>query len=206
MTSYRGLDLFSRALLARGVVLALAGAVALRWPDDALSVAMAVAGGAVLAAGAGDLAVARAAGRAFRGWPVIAAHGAASVAFGALTLAARRAHQLAPWPLVAGWMACYGLLLATLALALWPWRRPRWALLGATAVVAAAAAVTTLTPELPPFASLYLGAAFAVLLGVVHAVAGLWLRRAAMPAVAPTLQSSWAPPVMPPGARPAARR
>jgi hypothetical protein len=47
--------------------------------------------------------------------------------------------------------------------------------------------------EMPELVPLYLGACFAVFLGALHLVGGLWLRRTVMPQFAPTVQAGWAP-------------
>jgi Uncharacterized conserved protein len=202
MTAYRALERLSRSQLSRGIGLALLGSVAINWPERALPVAMTAAGVGLVLSGGYDLGIAFAARHVLRVWVVLGIHGLASLTFGLLTIGLPYVEQRAALPMVAAWMALYGLMMTTLAFALWPMRRTRWALLGSTLLVISTGVVATRMHDLPTFVPLYLGAFFAVLLGAMHVSAGLWLRRIGMPAFAPTLQSTWAPPAMHAGERP----
>lgn len=202
MTSHRAVDLFSRSQLGRGFVLAQLGIAAINWPEVALPTSMAVAGALVLLSGAYDVYVGAAARDTFRAWPVFVGHGAACAAFGLLTIGLPRISQGVAMLLVAIWLIGYGLMTAALAMALWPMPRTRWTLLGVTILFVPLGLFATTLGDMPQFVPLYLGAFFAVFLGVLHLVGGLWLRRVAMPYFAPTAQAGWAPPVTPADARP----
>jgi uncharacterized membrane protein HdeD (DUF308 family) len=200
MTAFRTLDRFSRSQLARGAVLASLGVAAINWPEVALPASMTAAGVFVALSGMFDIYVGRAARDVFRGWPVLAGHGAACVVFGVLTILLPHLPLGAAMALVALWLVLYGVMTAALALALWPMPRTRWTLLGVTVVVVPAGLLATTLADMPIFVPLYLGACFAAFLGVVHLAGGVWLRRVAMPGFAPTTQSRWAPPATPAGA------
>ena len=200
MTAYRALDLFSRSQLVRGGVLVALGIAALQWPDAALPASMAAAALLVVSSGAYDVYVGAASRREFRGWLLLAGHGAACIAFGILTGVLTRVPQDFAMLLVALWVALYGSMTAALSLALWPMRRTRWTLLAVTVVLVPVGLVAMTLGDMPQLVPLYLGAGFAVFLGAVHLAGGLWLRRIAMPQFAPTLQAGWAPPAGPAGA------
>lgn len=202
MTPYRAVDLFSRSQLVRGFVLVQLGIAAINWPEVALPTSMAAAGALVALSGAYDVYVGTAARDTFRAWPVFAGHGAASVAFGLLTFALPRMSQELAMVLVAIWLILYGVMTSALAMALWPMPRTRWTLLGVTIVFVPLGLFATTLADLPEFVPLYLGAFFAVFLGALHLIGGLWLRRIAMPYFEPTVQSRWAPPMRPAGAHP----
>ncbi len=193
-SSWQAVDRFSRSLLVRGGALVVPGLAAILWPEATLPTAMMTAGALVILSGLYDVRVAAGARRAFRGWPLLAGHGAASVAFGLLTIGLARAPQHLAMTLVAAWMLAYGAMTGALALALWPMRRTRWTLLAATAIVIPAGLLATTLGDVPRFVPMYLGAFVAVFLGTLHLAGGLWLRRVAMPRLAPTLQSAWASP------------
>ena len=197
MTPYRAVDLFSRSQLVRGFVLAQLGIAAVNWPEVALPTSMAAAGALVLLSGAFDTYVGAAARDTFRAWPVFAGHGAASVAFGLLTVALPRMSQDLAMVLVAIWLIMYGVMTAVLAMALWPMPRTRWTLLGVTIAFVPLGLFATTLAGMPEFVPLYLGAFFAVFLGALHLIGGLWLRRVALPYFEPTAQSRWAPPATP---------
>ncbi|HET7190239.1 MAG TPA: DUF308 domain-containing protein [Gemmatimonadaceae bacterium] len=202
MTPYRAVDLFSRSQLVRGLVLAQLGIAAINWPEVALPTSMAVAGALVALSGAYDVYVGAAARRSFRAWPVFVGHGAACVGFGLLTFALPRMAQSVAMFVVAIWLIAYGMMTTALAMALWPMPRTRWTLLGVTIVFVPLGLFATTLGDMPEFVPLYLGAFFAVFLGVLHLTAGLWLRRIALPYFAPTTQAAWAPPVTPTDAHP----
>lgn len=197
MTSYRAVDLFSRSQLVRGFVLAQLGIAAINWPEVALPTSMAIAGALVVLSGAYDAYVGAAARDTFRAWPVFVGHGAACAAFGLLTVTLPRISQGVAMLLVAVWLIGYGLMTGALAMALWPMPRTRWALLGVTIVFVPLGLFAATLGDMPEFVPLYLGAFFAVFLGALHLIAGLWLRRIAIPYFAPTTQSRWAPPIAP---------
>jgi uncharacterized membrane protein HdeD (DUF308 family) len=203
MTPYRAVDLFSRSQLLRGFILAQLGIAAINWPEVALPTSMAVAGVLVALSGAYDVYVGTAARGAFRAWPVFVGHGAACAAFGLLTIALPRMSQGIAMFLVAFWLIAYGLMTTALAMALWPMPRTRWTLLGVTMVFVPLGLFAITLGDMPEFVPLYLGAFFAVFLGALHLLGGLWLRRMAMPYFAPTTQAAWAPPTTPADAHPA---
>jgi uncharacterized membrane protein HdeD (DUF308 family) len=192
MTPYRAVDLFSRSQLGRGGLLALLGIVAISFPEVALSAAMVSAGVLVVLSGAYDVSVGVASRRGFRAWPVFAAHGLACIAYGLLSIALPYVPQRTAMELVSAWLILYGLMAAALALALWPARRTRRTLLGVTMLFVPLGFVAITLVGAPAFVPSYLGAFFALFLGLLHVAAGLWLRRVAMPHFAPTAQAGWA--------------
>lgn len=206
MTPYRAVDLFSRSQLVRGFVLAQLGIAAINWPEVALPTSMAAAGALVTLSGAYDAYVGAAARQICRAWPVFAGHGAASIAFGLLTVALPRLSQDVAMMLVAIWLILYGLMTAALAMAFWPMPRTRWTLLGVTSVFVPLGLFANTLAGMPEFVPLYLGAFFAVFLGALHLIGGLWLRRIALPYFEPTAQSRWAPPATPAHAHPRVTR
>jgi uncharacterized membrane protein HdeD (DUF308 family) len=197
-TPYRTLDHFSWSQLARGFVLVQFGVAAINWPETVLPVSMALAGLLVALSGAYDVTLGIRGRRALRAWPLLAGHGAACVAFGALTVGMLHVPLSTAMTLVALWLVLYGATTGALALALWPMRRTRWALLVVTATVIPLGLGAPLLVDLPEFVPLYLGAFFSVFLGVLHLAGGLWLRRVALPQFAPTVQAEWGPIARPP--------
>ena len=193
LSPYRALDQFSWSQLVRGFVLVQFGIAAINWPEAALSTSMTVAGALVALTGLYDVVLGVGARRSLRAWPVLVGHGAACVAFGALTMGLPHLSISTAMSLVALWLVLYGALAGALALGMWPLRRTRWTLLAVAAMIIPLGVASTLLADMPEFVPLYLGAFFAVFLGTLHLAGGFWLRRVALPQFEPTVQAGWAP-------------
>ena len=192
-TTNRLLGRLAWSQVARGAALTLLGAGAVAWPELALPRSMRAAGVLVALSGLADVIVGVRLRPTFRAWPLLAGHGVACIAFGLLTLALPRVSLALGMQLAALWLLLYGVIAGLLALALWPLPRTRATLAGVAVAFIAMAALARWLVQMPEFVAIYLGACFAVLLGLLHVIAGLWVWRVVMPEFAPTIQTGWVP-------------
>ena len=182
---------FSTSLLTRGVLLVFLGIAAIGWPESALVVAMLTSAALLLVMGAFEMFLALRARDATRGWMVPLANGAACIVFGLLTLVFPSISLRFTLLLVAVWLLLYAAMTGALALALWPMPRTRRVLLAWTALNVLLALLAIGVPSATVITLLYVGAGYAVAFGALHIAYGIWVRRIAVPYVAPTMQSSW---------------
>jgi uncharacterized membrane protein HdeD (DUF308 family) len=129
--------------------------------------------------------------RPFPEWRLLLVHGVALVGFALLTFACFQVPFRTGMLLIALWLTLYCMLTGGLALALWPMRRTRWALLAWTGVNLIVAAVAVAYAGATVFALLLFGAVYATMFGAFQIASGVWVRRIVLPHVAPTTQSGW---------------
>ena len=164
-------------LLIRGLVLLAMGALAVRWPREAIAEAVQYAGGIAVFLGILELGTALAGEalmsiRFFR-----AGHAVTSITFGFI------AGAVATRPIEDGlvlavlWLGGYAAFLLLLTARLWVYRKVRLALiLWVTANVASIAACLVLGSD-SRSAILFGGAAYTAVLGIATLVAARWLHR-----------------------------
>ena len=192
-TTHRLLAGVAWSHLMRGATLTVLAALAITWPESSLRASMRLAGAVVSLSGLVDVGLSLRLRPTFRAWPLLVGNGLACVAFGILTAEMGGVSPAVSMPLAALWLLLYGIVAGLLSLALWPLARTRFALASVAAGCIATAVVARWMVELPQVVSIYLGAFFAVLLGVLHIAAGVWIRRMVMPEFAPTTQADWMP-------------
>jgi magnesium-transporting ATPase (P-type) len=164
------------SMLLSGIVATPLAAIALRWPDPALVLAMVAAGGVIGTFGIFDLAAAMTGGTLPSVRAFFLGHGAASVGFGLVTASIPVASPEVARTLAVTWLGLYALFLTLLVWRLWYAHHVRRALMlwcGANAVIALFLAVVRPMPEL---GLLYAGAAYTVAFGVMLMAAGLWIQ------------------------------
>jgi len=182
---------FAAVLWGRGVIALACGVAALAWPDAALLRAMLLTAIVLAASGVYELGFAWHNRHRHRGWPLALADGAACLGMAAIsgTLTAVPFHLT--MLLAAGWLLACGVLAALLALAIWPMRRSRLAMLAWAAAQLALAAVAMFDQSADLIVLLYVGATYTVAFGVFQVVAAQWMRCVALPQYEPTQQRRW---------------
>jgi hypothetical protein len=93
--------------------------------------------------------------------------------------------------IAAAWLLACGVLALLLALAIWPMRRSRLAMLAWAGAQLALAAVAVFDKNADIVTLLYVGAAYTIGFGLFQVVAAQWMRRMAMPQFEPTRQHHW---------------
>jgi uncharacterized membrane protein HdeD (DUF308 family) len=197
---------FSTSLLARGALLVFLGIAAIGWPDDALLLAMLAAASVLASLGIYEMYIALRTRTATPGWMIPMADGAASIGFAILSLVFLGLRLEVTLVLVAIWLVLYATLTSGLALALWPMARTRNMLIAWTMLNLSLALLAVGAPGINIFTVLYVGAGYAVAFGALQVLSGIWIRRVAVPYVAPTTQASWQPPLSFPEPQRADRR
>jgi hypothetical protein len=96
--------------------------------------------------------------------------------------------------LAAAWLFACGVLALLLALAIWPMRRSRLAMLAWSGVQLALAAFALFDENADLVTLLYVGAAYTIGFGLFQIVAAQWMRRVAMPQFELTQQHRWLAP------------
>lgn len=182
---------FANVLRARGWLALTCGVAALAWPDTALLRAMALTGIVLAASGVYEMVFAVRNRQLNRGWPLALADGAACLGLAILTATLTVISYHATLLLTSLWLLACGVLAFLLALALWPMRRTRLAMLGWSIVQLALAAFAAFDPEAGLFTLLYVGAGYAIVFGVFQIAAARWMRHVAIPRFEPTLQRHW---------------
>lgn len=181
---------FSTSLLTRGSLMVFLGITAVSWPDRALVGAMFIAAGLLALFGLFEMIIAMRTRRTTPGWMVPMANGAACVGFALLTLVLPGLSFGLTLAFVALWLILYAALTGALALALWPMRRTRIALLAWTLLNVSLAFAAITAPHATIVTLLYVGAGYAIAFGALQVISGLWIRRVAVPYVAPSRTSS----------------
>lgn len=182
---------FAAVLQGRGAVALACGVAALAWPDPVLLRVMLFTAFVLAASGVYEMGFAWSNRHRNRGWPLALADGAAcfGMAVIALTLTAIPFH--ATMLLAAAWLSACGILALLLALAIWPMRRSRLAMLAWSSAQLALAIVALFDPNADLVTLLYVGAAYTICFGLFQLVAARWMRRMAMPQFEPTQQNRW---------------
>jgi hypothetical protein len=189
-TAYDGHTRFAMALTVKGAFMITLGGTALLWSDVALVNAMMLASLLLASLGLYEIFLGLQARRLSRGWPIPLADGVASLGLAILSVTLTAVPLSATMFLSSIWLGTNGVLLGALALALWPIRSARTALV-AWAAVDLLLAGMALTMQATIFTVLYAGAGYAIAFGVFQLVAGTWVWLTAAPEVAPTQQSRW---------------
>lgn len=193
---------FSAALYLKGALMLVGGAVALRWPDETLVMAMMFAGSLLALVAIYEILLSIHARRETRGWLLALADGSLALGLAVLTITLTAIPLRLTLLLSAGWLAATAVVAGVLALALWPMPRTRVAL-SPWAAVNVALAVMAVAYSADIFMLLYAGAAYAIVYGLFHLATASWMRRFGAPELTPPLQAAWSPPTQ---ARPLARR
>lgn len=164
------------SMLLSGIAAAPLAAVALRWPEPALVLAMVAAGGVIGTFGIFDLAAALASGTIPSVRAFFVGHGAASVGFGLLTASIPVA---SPWTgrlLAVSWLALYAAFLGLLVWRLWYSHHVRRTLIAWCGTNAVLALTLWLAAPMTTLGLLYAGAVYTFALGVMLMAAGLWIQ------------------------------
>jgi hypothetical protein len=93
--------------------------------------------------------------------------------------------------LAGAWLFACGVLAVLLALAIWPMRRTRLAMLGWSGAQLVLAAFALFDRNADLLTLLYVGAAYTIGFGLFQIIAAQWMRRVAMPQFEPTEQHRW---------------
>ena len=189
--SSRPVRRFATVLQGRGVIALACGAAALAWPDGMLLRAMLLTALVLAASGVYEMGFAYRNRHRNRGWPLALADGAACFGMAAISVTLTAVPFHMTMLLAAGWLLACGLLAMLLALAVWPMRRSRLALLAWAGAQIALAAVAMFDQSADLVALLYVGATYTVAFGVFQVVAAQWMRRVALPQYEPTQQHRW---------------
>lgn len=181
---------FARIMFAKGVIASICGVVALAQPESLLLVAALVTTIVLALTGAYELGLSVRNRDDNRGWPLAAADGAACVGMALITVSITAIPLHYTVLLGALGLALGGTAALLLALAVWPMRRTRLAMLS-WSIVQLGLSWAALIKEPELFTLLYAGAAYVIGFGVFQIVSSLWLLRVAVPQIGPTVQESW---------------
>jgi len=177
-------------MFGRGCVATIAGVLAVLRPESFLLGAMLVTGFVLGISGLFEIALATRHRAENRGWPLALGDGAACVGMAMLTLTITVVPLHATLVLSALWLSICGTAALLIALAVWPMRRTRLAML-AWAIVQLALSWIALVGEPGLVTLLYVGAAYAIGFGTFQIVSSVWMLRVAAPRFEPTVQESW---------------
>ncbi|HEX6599857.1 MAG TPA: DUF308 domain-containing protein [Gemmatimonadaceae bacterium] len=189
--SSRPVRRFATVLQGRGAIALACGAAALAWPDGMLLRAMLLTALVLAASGVYEMGFAYRNRHRNRGWPLALADGAACFGMAVISVTLTAIPFHATMFLAAGWLFACGVLALLLALAIWPMRRSRLAMLAWSGAQLALAAVALFDDDAGLVTLLYVGAAYTIGFGLFQIVAAQWMRRMAMPQFEPTRQQSW---------------
>jgi len=164
------------SMLLSGIAAAPLAALALRWPDPALVLAMVAAGGVIGTFGIFDLAAAVTSGTIPSVRTFFIGHGVASIGFGVLSVSVPVATPRVGLALAASWLALYAVFLALVAWRLWYHHNVRRALVVWSAVNIGLAGFLGLAKPMTTLGLLYAGAAYTCAFGVILIAAGLWIK------------------------------
>lgn len=181
---------FAKMMLGRGCIAVMAGILALVRAEEFLLLAMLLTGIVLAGTGGYEVFLAVRHRDENRGWPLALGDGTACVGMALLTLTITAVPLHTTLVLGALWLAVCGTAALLLALAVWPMRRTRLAML-AWAIVQLALAWVALAREPGLITLLYVGAVYAIGFGVFQVVSSLWMMRVAAPRFEPTVQESW---------------
>lgn len=182
---------FATVMQGRGALALAAGVAALAWPEGLLLRAMLLTAVVLAASGMYEMGFACRNRHRNRGWPLALADGAACLGMAVISVTVTAIPFHATMLLAACWLLACGLLALALALAIWPMRRSRWAMVAWSAVQLALGAVALLDENADIVTLLYVGAAYTIGFGLFQVVAAQWMRRVALPQYEPTQQHRW---------------
>lgn len=165
-------------LLSRGALAIPLAAVAIRWPEPTLVLAMVAAGGVIGTFGIIELAAGLVSGTLPSTRWFFLGHGVVSIAFGALTASIPVASIQMALALSTGWLALNAGFDLLLAVRRWERRRERLSILAWSFVNAACALALWLSPPRSTFALLYAAAFYTCMLGIAQLVAAAWIHSA----------------------------
>jgi hypothetical protein len=167
----------SFVLFLRGMFLILLSAVAIRWPEPTLLIAMVAAGGVVGSLGVFEVAAASVSETLPSTRVFLLGHGLVSVAFGVLTATIPVVSVPAATTLSLVWLLLYLTYTLLLTARLWYRHRVREALLLWSVITATCAVAIAFFSPPTANALLYAGALYSGMLGVAQLVAAAWIHR-----------------------------
>lgn len=182
---------FATVLQSRGVIALLCGAAALAWPDALLLRAMLLTGIVLAVTGLYEMIFAWRNRRRNRGWPLALGDGAACFGMAVISATLTAIPFHATMLLAALWLFVCGALAFALALAVWPMRRTRLAMLAWSGTQLALAGVALVDANADLVTLLYVGAAYTIGFGIFQIAAARWMCRIALPQYEPTLPHRW---------------
>jgi uncharacterized membrane protein HdeD (DUF308 family) len=190
----RAVERFASVLQVRGVIALVCGIAAVAWPDGLLLRAMLLTGLVLAASGAYEMAFALRNRHLNRGWPLALADGAACFGMAVIsaTLTAIPFHLT--MMIASLWLSACGVVAILLALAVWPMRRTRLAMLAWAGAQLALAGFAAFDHKADLFTLLYVGAGYTIGFGVFQIAAARWMREVAVPQFEPTRQQQWLHP------------
>jgi uncharacterized membrane protein HdeD (DUF308 family) len=179
MTSMnKELGRLSHTLVWRGVGMLALGLAAVVWPEEILILAMLIVGIIATVFGLYEISIAFAIRRRTPRWWLVLVHGAASLAFGGLSVGAPGVSLRAALIVIATWFLVYAALVFSAAALIWPMRTIRRALVTWGFFDTGLAILALAYPAATIFALLFFGAVYAALFGTWQIAVGIWLRRA----------------------------
>jgi uncharacterized membrane protein HdeD (DUF308 family) len=157
-------------------LIAASGAIAVRWPADGLVLGMLVVGALAALFGIVDIVVSLSHVRTITRWWALLLHGALCVVFGAISAYALALSKESMAVVFAAWLGLLGVI--ALAAAMTAHGRRSFTIIGFTIFSASlvSIAIVLADRQLSEFALLYVGAAYAALLGFSEMGLGRWLR------------------------------
>lgn len=160
----------------RGGLIALSAAIAVRWPADGLLLAMLVVGGLGALFGIVDISVSLSHVRTITRWWALLLHGALSVVFGAISVFALGLSRESMASLFAAWLGLLGAIAFVAAMLAHGHRS--FTIIGFIVFLASLVSIVIILADrrISEFALLYVGAAYALLLGLSEMGLGRWLR------------------------------
>ena len=160
----------------RGCLIALSGAIAVRWPADGLLLGMLVVGALAALFGITDIMVSLTHVRTLTRWWALLLHGVLSVVFGAISLGALGLSRESMAGVFAAWLGLLGLI--AFAGAMVAHGRRSFTITGVVIFVASLVSIAVVLADrrLSEFVLLYVGAGYAALLGLSEMGLGRWLR------------------------------
>jgi uncharacterized membrane protein HdeD (DUF308 family) len=168
----------SFTLLLRGAFVIPLAAVAIRWPEPALVLAMVAAGGVIGTFGIFELAAGLVSGTLPSTRWFFFGHGVVSIAFGVVTASIPVASSTTALALSTGWLALNALFTLLLGIRRWEHWRERLAVLAWSAVNVVCALAMFAWPPPTTFALLYALALYTFMLGMAQLAAAAWIHRA----------------------------
>jgi len=167
----------SQTLVWRGLAMLAFGLAAVVWPEQILILAMLAVGIVATVFGLYEISIAFAIRRHAPRWWLVLGHGVASLAFGGLSVGAPGVSLRVALIVIATWFVVYAGISYGAAVALWPIRGVRLALITWALFDVALAILAVAYPAATIFALLFFGAVYAAVFGAWQFAAGLWLRR-----------------------------
>lgn len=160
----------------RGCLIAASGAIAVRWPADGLLLGMLVVGSLAALFGIIDIVVSLSHVRTITRWWALLLHGALSVVFGAISVCALGLSRESMASLFAAWLGLLGVIAFVAAMV--AHGRQNFIITGFIIFLASLVSIVIVLEDrrIPEFALLYIGAAYALLLGLSEMGLGRWLR------------------------------